>query len=155
MFLPFRIHNWHQFFFPYQLLLLSCVDLPPQGMTPTIIITILTKIPPVLLPTVFHSDILLFIQVRIPLFWYLYLQHIRWDILNTTQTIKQIETHTSFKHETLFKTSIPINCQRFTLFFFGEVWYWLIHIKAYLLFWTYTHKRTRIHLSPLPTFKLN
>ena len=59
-----------------QLLLIYCVDIPPQVINITLILAILSGIPPVLLPTVFYSDILLLIQVRIPLLQQLFLQHI-------------------------------------------------------------------------------
>ena len=152
---PFWMKNGHQKLSLYQLLVISCVYLPPQVMNLTIIFVIIGNIHPVLLPNVFHYDILLLIKVQVYLFRRLSLQHISWYILRLTQTLKHIEICTSFKHENLFNSSIPINSQQFTLFFFWEVWYWLIHLKPCLLFWTYMHNKTITCLSIMPILKFN
>ena len=60
----------------YQLLLLSCVNLPHQCIHILLILTILSNIPPMIIPTVFHSNTLLLIQVSITIFRHLFLQHI-------------------------------------------------------------------------------
>ena len=62
------MRNGHQKLSLYQILLLSSLNVPPQGKNITLILTILSNIPPVLIPTVFHSYILLLIQVQITLF---------------------------------------------------------------------------------------
>ena len=63
-----------------------------------------------------------------------------------TKTIKCMEINVSFKHVTLYNKRIPINSQQSTLLFLGKFIYWLIYLKAYLLFRTYTQKRKRTHL---------
>ena len=92
------MQNGHQKLYIYQILLVSFVEMPTQGTNLTLILTILSNIHPVLLPTEFHSNILILIQVRISLVRYLLFQHICWYLLNMTQTIKHREIHTSFKH---------------------------------------------------------
>ena len=92
------MQNRHQKISFYQILLLSCLDIPPQCMNLTLILTILSNIPTVLLLTDFHSDILILIKVRISLVWHVFLQHTRWYLLNITQKIKHREIHTPFKH---------------------------------------------------------
>ena len=126
---PFRIWNGHQTLSIYQLFLLSCVEIPPQGININLILTILSNIPPVLLPTILHYDILHLIQIQISLLRHLLLKHTRLCLLNTTQKIKQINMHTPFKHARLFNISISINSQKLLLLFFGKVLYWLIHIN--------------------------
>ena len=132
---PFWMRNGNQISI-HQILLLFFVEIPHQGTNITIILNIISNIPPVILPYVFHYDILLLIQVWVSIFQKLLLNHIHWYLLDIIKTIKYIKTHNSFKHVILFINRIPINSQRFTLFFLWKVWYWLIHLKAYLLFWT-------------------
>ena len=65
---PFGMQNGHLKLSICQLILLICIYLPPQVMNLLLIVTILSNIPPMLLNTVFHYDILLIIQVLISLF---------------------------------------------------------------------------------------
>ena len=127
---PFWMRNWQQKLSLYQILLISSVYISPQEMNLTLILIILSNIPTLILPTVLNYDTLLLIQFHIPLFWYLFLKHICWYLLNIKQEIKQREFHTSFKHTRFFNIRIPINTQQFILLFFGEVGYWLIDLKA-------------------------
>ena len=85
---PFRMQNVNQKHSLYQLLIFYCVGIPTQGIHLDLILTILSNIHPVILPTIFCYDNLLFIQVDITLFWHLFLQNIHWYLLNITQTIK-------------------------------------------------------------------
>ena len=101
-------------------------------MNITLITTILRNSPQVILPTVCHCDILLFIKVWFYLLQHLLLKHIHEYLLNITQKIKHREIHNYFKHERLFNN--PINSQQFTLLFLSKVLFWIIYIKAYLLF---------------------
>ena len=103
-----------------QLLLISCVDIPTQGINLTLILDILINIPPMILPTFLHSDMLLLIQDRISLYRHLFLRHIHLYILNLTQKMKHRQIHTSFKNARLFNIRIPINNQQLTLLFFGK-----------------------------------
>ena len=114
---PLQMRNAHQKISLYQLLLLSCVCIPPQDTNLNLILTILRNIPLVLIHNVFHSGILLLTQVHIILFRHLLLQHIHWYILNITKTLKHREIDNSFKHVSFFNNRIPINSQQFTLFF--------------------------------------
>ena len=139
----------------YQLLLLFCVDTPTQGMNITLILTILSNTPPVLLPTVFNSDILILIQVRVSLFLHMFLKNIRWYILSTTKIIKHREMKTSFKNARLFNNRISINSQQLTLLFFGKVWYWFIYIRTYLLFQTYIRNQNTTPIFILTILKFN
>ena len=89
-------------------------------MNLTLILTILGKISPVLLPTVFNDYILILIPVLIYLFWHLSLQYIHWYLTNKTQTTKYRETHTSFKHSRFFNIRIPINGKKIQIFIIRE-----------------------------------
>ena len=149
------MQNRHQKLSFYQLFVLFFAEIPYQGMNINIILTIIINIPPVLIATTFHYDILLLIQIQVSLFQHLLLQHTRWYLLNITQTIKHIEILTSFKYGSLFNNSIPINSQQLTLFFLGKAWYWIIRIKTYLLFQIYILKWNRTSLFILPIFKFN
>ena len=70
------MHNGHQKLYLYKILLIFCVDISHQSMNLTITLTILSKIPTVLLHTVLNYDIIFLIQARVSLFQYLILQHI-------------------------------------------------------------------------------
>ena len=116
-----RMRNGHQKLHIYQILLPFCVDIPPQGMNFTLILTILSNIPPVILPSVLHSCVLLLIQVCISLFRHLVLRHICRYIHFITQTIIDRQIHTFSKHERFSNVRIPKNSQQFTLLFFGKM----------------------------------
>ena len=117
----FWMRNWHQRLSLYQLLLLFYVDILPKGMNIILIITFLRNIHPMLLPTVFHYDTLLLIQVRISLFLNLFFRNICIYLLNKTQTIKHRQIHTSSKHVRLSNLRIPIYSKQFTLLFLGII----------------------------------
>ena len=91
------MRNVHQKLSIYQLLPLSCVYIPSQGMNITLIITLLSNMPPMILPAIFYYDNLLLIQVYIYIFCHLLLQQICLYILNTTQAIKHRKVHTYLK----------------------------------------------------------
>ena len=119
------MRNGHQKWSIYQLLLLSCLDIPPKGINLPLILTIFSNIPPMLLPTFFYSNILLLIQFRISLFRHMFLQHIRRYLLNTPQTIKQKKYITlsnvlgySTSGSPSITSNLPYNCSG--RFYFGS-----------------------------------
>ena len=71
------MNNHHQKIPIYKILILFNVESPPQGMNlPLVLIILLKKILPVILPIFQMHDILLHIKIRVPLFPQLLLQNI-------------------------------------------------------------------------------
>ena len=55
----------------------------------------------------------------------------------------------------ILQKRISFNIQKSTLFYLGNIWYWLIYLKAYFLFRTYIKNRNRNCIFILPISKLN
>ena len=85
---PFRMWNGHPKLSIYQLLLLIDVYFPSQGINIILIFTFPRNTPTILFPNLIHSNIQLFIQVRISLLHNLVLQHICRYIHFITKTVK-------------------------------------------------------------------
>ena len=65
------------------MILLLRVDIPPKGMNiPILLVIILNNILPVILPIAQNNEILLYLQVRLPIFPPMFIQHIRQYIIN-------------------------------------------------------------------------
>ena len=118
---PFQMWSGHQKLSPYQIILLYWVEISPQGINITLILTITSNIPPMPPPNLFHYDILLLVQFRISLFQHLVLQNICRYIHFITQSIKDIQIYTFSKHARFSNLRIPNNSQQLILLFFERI----------------------------------
>ena len=98
--------------------------------------------------------IFLHLQVSVYFFPWMLIQHIRWDLINITYTIKIDKYLPSSNMRSTSSTGSPSIVKIFFILF-QEFINNIVYLLTNLLFGTFMWKWTRTHLSPLTSFEFN